>query len=676
MNVGNDQYGAFHPGISYGSMDGSMNGSRHGSVRLSRNGNGSTKADEAFLLSQATTTAMIAARSILMSGGSEETALRTAKAAAQSVLNPKGADADCVSGKSNTFLRRRKAKRQAEVVASMALMSAASNVQSTANADWENISVSSASQNIYPPRKMVPHPHNMNNSFGYAQNITTRPQEDPSVLSGSNPSVLSGSIRTQHSGFTKERARSYSNQMLPPKSPRARVQKEQQSFEESKPSKSPRFKRVQKEQQSFESKPFKPSKQASPVSSQHSLSLKGAAPAFDPLPLAREGSERTGISKVIQRVQSRLTLKGTKGAAPAYDPLPLGSERTGISKVIQRVQSRRKEIQGILQDNDPLLIHGSRDSSKDQEDVVVRSNDSSSCSSSEQPERTDDESLGSLGTEDESVQPRSCEIVPRKTPRSSETKKDYFIKKHVDPVLFSFTNAFNAFNCGPMDLNAFMSQDGEEDDKRAKKEKRKSGGVNALKSVEHRDDVEAKNLTEENINFMSGDDDSNFQDAKQDDEEEHREVIDSFDQSENKSDFVSSSSNESFRSRSSASADSEQILSQLNMSVSEEGEIQVRSSIRETMENIVSKSHKKGKKYDVSNSHVDRNWLAYELRQTESPERLTSKSTVQSASVQTPTKKKDEEKGKKSWFRAKREAAMAKTTKKRETRLEGEIGSF
>jgi hypothetical protein len=227
-----------------------------------------------------------------------------------------------------------------------------------------------------------------------------------------------------------------------------------------------------------------------------------------------------------------------------------------------------------------------------------------------------------------------------------------------------------------MDLNAFMSQDGEEDDKRAKKEKRKSGGVNALKSVEHRDDVEAKNLTEENINFMSGDDDSNFQDAKQDDEEEHREVIDSFDQSENKSDFVSSSSNESFRSRSSASADSEQILSQLNMSVSEEGEIQVRSSIRETMENIVSKSHKKGKKYDVSNSHVDRNWLAYELRQTESPERLTSKSTVQSASVQTPTKKKDEEKGKKSWFRAKREAAMAKTTKKRQTRLEGEIGSF
>jgi hypothetical protein len=81
-----------------------------------------TEAEEAELLSRATSQAMIAARSILMSGGSTATALSTAKAAAQSILVPDTSDMDGPAlGK--VFLSKRKAKRQADVVASMALLS-------------------------------------------------------------------------------------------------------------------------------------------------------------------------------------------------------------------------------------------------------------------------------------------------------------------------------------------------------------------------------------------------------------------------------------------------------------------------------------------------------------------------------------------------------------------------
>ena len=78
-----------------------------------------TEAEEAELLSQATAQAMTAARSILLAGGSESTALSTAKAAATSILAPSSTDHEY--GKS--FLGRRKGKRQAEIVASMALLS-------------------------------------------------------------------------------------------------------------------------------------------------------------------------------------------------------------------------------------------------------------------------------------------------------------------------------------------------------------------------------------------------------------------------------------------------------------------------------------------------------------------------------------------------------------------------
>ena len=125
------------------------------------------KAMEAELIQKATQTAIVAARSILMSGGTEESALKTAKAAAESVLNPAATETDSVSGRStlgNAFGgKRRKAKRQAEVVASMALLSATS-LQPTGN----NIMGDCDSLN-----KM------------YGRNIITVRQDEPSVLSGS-----------------------------------------------------------------------------------------------------------------------------------------------------------------------------------------------------------------------------------------------------------------------------------------------------------------------------------------------------------------------------------------------------------------------------------------------------------------------------------------------------------
>ena len=598
MDNGGDHFAGGSPGGScYG---GSIDGSMHGSVLLGRTGTGSVKADEAYLLSQATATAMIAAKSIIMAGGTEETALKTAKAAAQSVLNPPGAaDADSgISGRSNHFLRRRKAKRQAEVVASMALMSATSSMQSTANGDWETMSASSASQ--FAPRQTMQNPFN-----GYNTNITA--QDDRSFISG----------------FPYERERSHLSK-LPPQSPRSKPLQSPSS----KPPQSPMLKRVQNEQPAFEeSRPPKPSKQASPETGQHPLprlpSLSNRAPpAHDSAPLARESSERARLSKQIEQVQSR-----------------------------------RKNLRSNLPEED-FSINNSHDSMEDQESVVVRSLNAGSSSSSSE------ESLDSMGTEDESV-------VNFRASKTTDTEQD-FVKTLVDPVLFSFTNAFNAFNCGPTDMSSFMcEEDGEgANDERATRGKRKPVGVKGLKPVEYRDDLDANNVMHHDVpGFRCGDDEADFQDAKQEDAEELREVVDSCDHSEIQSAFMSSASGGTSRSHSSTSVDSEQLLSELNMSSEEEGEIQVRSSIRETMEHIVSKSQKNVKKYDASNTDVDRTWLTNELRQSdeESPEMT---STVQAPTLKTPTMNMDEAKGARGWFRTKREAAEAKAAAKKAKKRE------
>ena len=145
----------------------------------------SQKAAEAELISRATQTAIVAARSILMAGGNEEVALKTAKAAAESVLNPMngGSDNDSVtgSGRSRSTLggafggRKRKAKRQAEVVASMALIAASStHHHPNGMGGMGGMGMSGMGEC-----------DSFNNGNPYGRNITIRHQDEPSVLSGS-----------------------------------------------------------------------------------------------------------------------------------------------------------------------------------------------------------------------------------------------------------------------------------------------------------------------------------------------------------------------------------------------------------------------------------------------------------------------------------------------------------
>ena len=155
------------------------------------------KTAEAELISRATTTAIVAARSILMAGGNEEIALKTAKAAAELILNTD--DDDTVSGRSTFGAfggKKRKARRQAEVVASMALMSATSLAAHHNNPHGKNIIT------------------------------TTFCHDEPSVLSGSISTAQTSKIPTNRSSTGASHADLFSPQgsgsistSRPPKAP-------------------------------------------------------------------------------------------------------------------------------------------------------------------------------------------------------------------------------------------------------------------------------------------------------------------------------------------------------------------------------------------------------------------------------------------------------------------------
>jgi len=91
--------------------------------------NGTSVGHDAFLLSQATNQATGAAHSILAAGGTESTALNTAKAAAASVLrNEFEKKNGFIGGGPKEWFFKRRIKKQAEVVASMALVVAANTM--------------------------------------------------------------------------------------------------------------------------------------------------------------------------------------------------------------------------------------------------------------------------------------------------------------------------------------------------------------------------------------------------------------------------------------------------------------------------------------------------------------------------------------------------------------------
>lgn len=100
-------------------------GSRETSRKTPRGNKKSTAREQAVILSTATSQATAAAKSILLSGGTQETALSTARAAAESVLLPYSVD------KFGVFSSKRQAKQQAQVVSSMALLSALSSMNSS-----------------------------------------------------------------------------------------------------------------------------------------------------------------------------------------------------------------------------------------------------------------------------------------------------------------------------------------------------------------------------------------------------------------------------------------------------------------------------------------------------------------------------------------------------------------
>jgi hypothetical protein len=88
---------------------------------------GSPVTFEAERIAIATAQAKAAARSILLAGGTQSSALSTAKAAAKSVLQPNlipGEKPPLANSQQKTFRNRRKNRQQAEIIASMALMSA------------------------------------------------------------------------------------------------------------------------------------------------------------------------------------------------------------------------------------------------------------------------------------------------------------------------------------------------------------------------------------------------------------------------------------------------------------------------------------------------------------------------------------------------------------------------
>lgn len=85
-----------------------------------------SETQEAELIAHATSQAIIAAKSIMLSGGTQSTALPTAKAAALAILAPKSGSHMVGS---SSFLGRRKAKKQAIIIASMAVGSVKNAIQ-------------------------------------------------------------------------------------------------------------------------------------------------------------------------------------------------------------------------------------------------------------------------------------------------------------------------------------------------------------------------------------------------------------------------------------------------------------------------------------------------------------------------------------------------------------------
>ncbi|KAL3912357.1 MAG: hypothetical protein SGARI_001200 [Bacillariaceae sp.] len=528
-----------------------------------------TKQMEAELINKATQTAIVAARSILMSGGSEEVALKTAKAAAESVLNPQASDNDTVSGRSTVGSvfggRKRKAKRQAEVVASMALMSASSGIRHAGSSmdmsEWNGSHGHSHGQ------------HHHNNPYG--RNIITFRQDEPSVLSGSistrppriptpkshtsNPTSSTSAPKMTHSSSSAGIPMpSSASATMTAKSPR-------------KSSNSSRSKQPAVDTSSM----FFPSPHSSPA-------LEAGNTKESP---AQQESSKPSKEKVGDTTPKN-SEKNTSSSTPTPKPLT------------------------------PKLFEMESDS--------VSQNDTMD---SEQQSSVE----SSLGDEYSATDTATIESDRHHKSRRRRESKDRQVSANYDfdPLLVKVTKALNIFTCGP--LGAFSGGQAAEDLEELEGMTSPAGRGRADRSsaaVENRDDTfddNTTNYTNDDTNTeMTGREGSDFRDP----------------------DFgliVSQSSDSS-----------NELLREL-MSETSEGAIQVRSSIRETMEKIVSKS-KKGHRRGASRSDsrrsktqddIDKKWLSYELRQKDdepeipvlSSKKKSKKSSAANSSRRTPKNK-------------------------------------
>jgi hypothetical protein len=536
-----------------------------------------TKAAEAELISRATQTAIVAARSILLSGGSEEVALKTAKAAAESVLNPQASDSDTISGRSTLGSafggRKRKAKRQAEVVASMALMSASSGIRPAGS------SMSMSEWDSGPSN----HP--------YGRNIITFRQDEPSVLSGSistrppriptpkshtsNPSASGPLAKMTSSSSTGNNAQHFGKAL----------------------GGSPRTSSKVRDTSGM----FFPSQKTSPAPDASAANEKTSDQDVSKSSKDKTKDDNTSSSSFLDKI---LNIKPTT---------PRSSEKPSSNSAPKKVPEKLFEMESdSVSQNDTM--DSDRQSSVD----------------------------SSLGDEDSAADTATVESAPTNSKNRRERKEmESSWKYNFDPLLVKVTKTLNIFTCGP--LGPFSSGQAGDDleeletiTSTIESPARRGRHDRSSAAVESRDDTFDDNTT----NYTCDDTNTEMtgRDARDDDEVNSEFRDPDFG-------FIESRSSES----------SNELLRELGMSDTSEGAIQVRSSIRETMEKIVSKSkkgHRRGSsrndyRSNNSNYDLDKKWLSYELRQKEDePEipivaskKKSKKTSTSSSSRRTPTRK-------------------------------------
>ena len=448
-------------------------------------------------------------------------------------LNPgEAGEAETISGRSTTFLRRRKAKRQAEVVASMALMSALNGGETSVGGslDWENLSTPS----------VAAAGSGGENSFRNfkGKRIVTKPMDDPSVLSES---------AKNDNAEAKDALASCDNNTLANR-------------------------------------------------------------------LAQIEARRQRLAAMNQQQRD---FDSHKGSSPAKSP--------------------RRRINSIDDQS-----YGSEDASEDESYFTYVT---------EYGESYADDSKNSID-------------------------KDDFLKNAVDPVVNGLTSVFNAFTCVPM--NGFVAEmsgpppppppppkKSWKELTKKKETPRKSTSTPATSRPKTPTATPASppRKVEETLSDIRSERDEelsrfvrSLDGSEVNKDEQRQELVDS-----RKSRASSNRRDEAeaitpilkkpdqpapqVMLQHSESTDSESdILRELNLSSSDEEEeevIEVRSSIRETMNDIVSKAQD-------SQDEVDRNWLSYELRNDAGPENVLSSTNTRRSRASSI-----DEKPKKRWLRPK-----------------------